>query len=163
MVRIRGDWFQMGSPEEEDGRDTNERQHRVCVKEDFDLGRREVTAAAFRAFVEANGYRTEAERGNGCYVWDGKWKQNADKSWRSPGFGPQETHPVVCVSWNDAQAYIAWLNGRTAGGYRLPTEGEWEYAAGGGTQASRYWRDDLAHDQACGYANVANEQSVARM
>ena len=46
-------------------------------------------------------------------------------SWRNPGFPQTDRHPVTCVSWDDAQAYVSWL-GRTAGAeYRLPAEAEW--------------------------------------
>jgi len=156
MVRIAGGCFAMGSPNEEGGRDSDERQHRVCVEE-FQLAKHEVTVGEFRAFVQATGYRTEAERWDGCYSWDGKaWKKDASKNWRSPGFEQGERHPVVCVSWNDAQAYVAWLNRETAGRYRLPTEAEWEYAARAGTVTSSHWGND---PEACRYANVHDETS----
>ena len=156
FVWIEGDCFDMGSPEGEKGRDDDERQHRVCV-EGFWLGEHEVTVGDFRRFVEATGYRTEAERSGGCYYYDGEWKQDKGKNWRSPGFEQGDRHPVVCVSWNDAQEYIDWLKGEAGGGYRLPTEAEWEYAARAKTQTARFWGEDPATDKACAYANVADE------
>ena len=81
------------------------------------LGRYEVTVGEFRAFASATG-------GGGDHCWRGD-------SWRDPGFPQTDRHPVTCVSWDDAQAYVSWL-GRTAGAeYRLPTEAEWERAAAG--------------------------------
>ena len=154
FVWIEGDCFQMGSPTTETGRYDDERQHRVCV-EDFWLGSHEVTVGEFRRFVQATNYRTEAEREDGCYYWDGEWKKDKDRNWRSPGFEQGDRHPAVCVSWNDAQAYIDWLNRQGQAGFRLPSEAEWEYAARAKTQTARFWGE--APDDACQYANVADK------
>ncbi len=73
LVRIKGGCFEMGSPEGEKGRESDEQRHRVCV-EGFGLGKHEVTVGEFRRFVTATGYRTDAERaagGNdGCRAYD---------------------------------------------------------------------------------------------
>ena len=80
------------------------------------LGRYEVTVGEYRAFASATG----AGAGD-CY----------GDTWRDPGYAQTGRHPVTCVSWDDAQAYVSWLS-RTAGAtYRLPTEAEWEGAAAG--------------------------------
>ena len=162
MVTIPGGCYQMGSPESEEGRDDDERQHRVCV-DDFQIGRYEVTVAEYRRFVESTGYKTEAERHvewEGCWAsgaGDYTWKWHAGVSWRNPNpnHAHQETHPVSCVSWNDAQAYLEWLSKETGLAYRLPTEAEWEYAARAGTTRARYWGEDA--DEACRYANVGDK------
>ncbi len=162
MVVIPAGEFQMGSPESEAGREPvevagRERQHRVRIEKAFALGQMEVTVGEFRRFVDAAGYQTEAEKnGEGCYVWeDSKWQLTAGLNWRNPNFKQGDDHPVVCVSWNDAQAYVKWLSQETSQSYRLPTEAEWEYAARAGTTTARYWGDDP--DQACRYANVADQ------
>ncbi len=164
LVSIPGGCFQMGSPGSEEGRDDDERQHRICV-EAFKLAKHEVTVGAFARFVAASGYKTDAERNvggaEGCFTYDQDdadkaWNWRSWASWRRPNKyqDNRDEHPVACVSWNDAQAYIAWLNRETGRGYRLPSEAEWEYAARAGTQTARFWGEDA--DKACRYANVAD-------
>ena len=142
FVRIEKGCFQMGSPESETGRDDDERRHRVCIEEDYYMGTTEVTRGAFARFVEATGYETEAESGDGCWIWTGSaFEMESGRSWRDPGFDQGSTEPAVCVSWNDAVAYAEWLSEETGKDYRLPTEAEWEYAARAGTD-TRYWWGD---------------------
>ena len=75
-------------------------------------------------------------------------------NWHSPGFPQTGRDPVVCVSWDDAQAYVAWLSAKTGHVYRLPTEAEWEYAARAGTTTARYFSDNPA--ELCRYTNVGD-------
>ena len=82
------------------------------------LGRYEVTVGEYGAFVSATG-----NGAGGCSYRDG--------SWRDPGFAQTDRHPVVCVSWEDAQAYLSWLSRLTGGAYGLPTESEWARGASG--------------------------------
>ena len=166
MVRIPGGCFQMGSPASEKGRNEDERRHPVCV-EGFEIGKHEVTVGEFKRFASTTGYRTDAERNTGekgCYAWsatEGRWGWREGVDWRrQPGYEISDTHPVVCVSWNDAVAYAAWLSQQTAQAYRLPTEAEWEYAARAGTTSARYWGDDP--DRACQYGNVADQTQGPR-
>ncbi|MFO1428622.1 MAG: SUMF1/EgtB/PvdO family nonheme iron enzyme [Candidatus Competibacteraceae bacterium] len=161
MVKIRGGRFLMGSPADEKGRgENNERRHEVQVA-DFAIGKYEVTVGQFKSFVAAAQYKTEAEESGGCYSWTGsEWKQDAGKNWRNPGFSQTDDHPVVCVSWNDAMAYVEWLSKQTGQKYRLPTEAEWEYAARAGTATARYWGDDP--DEGCTFANGADQSAKAQ-
>ena len=85
------------------------------------MGRDEVTVGEYRAFASATG----GGAGGGCFtVGDGD-------SWRNPSIAQADRHPVTCVSWNDAQAYVSWLSRATGATYRLPTEAEWARAAAG--------------------------------
>jgi len=123
-------------------------QHRVNIRS-FAAGRYAISKGEFAAFVRAKGYQTEAERGDGCTAWNGKeWKKDAAYNWRNVGFAQADTHPVVCVSWNDAQAYIAWLNQSSGQTYRLLSEAEREYAARGGSQTAFWWGDSMSTAQA---------------
>ncbi len=165
MVVIPAGEFIMGSPAAEAGRGVDEGpQRQVSIAQAFALGRSEVTVAEFRRFADESGYRTEAERdarAQGCsgFIYADPLAAGpaaqAVTSWRSPGLAQAESHPVLCVSWNDARAYAQWLSKRTGKRYRLPTEAEWEYAARAGSVAARYWGDDP--DQACRFANVADQ------
>jgi len=129
MVNIPGGVFEMGSATM---RDDERPLHSVRISA-FSMSRMAVTVGQFRAFVDASGYRTDAERSGGCVVFTGRgWETSSDADWRNPGFSQGDEHPVTCVSWDDSQAYIRWLNARTGRRYRLPTEAEWEYAARGG-------------------------------
>jgi formylglycine-generating enzyme required for sulfatase activity len=154
MVAIPAGKFVMGSPATERGRfDTEGPQHSVTLRA-FAIGKYEVTTREFLTFLEETGYQPAP-----C---DGV----LGLSWRSPGRGraypPGETdsprEPAVCLSWNDAQAYIAWLNGKVRrlassprkgeGPYRLPSEAEWEYAARAGTTTARWWGDSIGSGEA---------------
>ncbi len=79
------------------------------------------------------------------------------------GYSPSDegwgrgTRPVINVSWDDAQAYIAWLNSTTGGGYRLPSESEWEYAARAGTTTEYWWGDEIGVNNANCYPGYCGD------
>jgi formylglycine-generating enzyme required for sulfatase activity len=156
MVVIPAGRFPMGTTRSEAGSGENERpRHEVTIAKPLAIGRFEVTRGQYAAFVAETGYKTE----NSCYVWQhsSTWENQSGRNWRDPGFRQSDDHPVVCVSWQDTQAYLAWLGRKTGKAYRLPTESEWEYAARAATRTSRYWGDDMS--LACEYANVHDKDA----
>jgi formylglycine-generating enzyme required for sulfatase activity len=124
-----------------------------AIREPFAVSRYEITRDQFEAFVRD----TNRSVGGDCLTdrrQRGDWKYDESTTFRDPGFPQQGDHPVACVNWDDAQAYVAWLNTRTDGGYRLLTEVEWEYVArSGATRNLIYpWGNDPA--QGCPFANL---------
>jgi formylglycine-generating enzyme required for sulfatase activity len=123
-TRISAGSFAMGSDR---GNSEAQPSHRVEITTPFRMSAYEITVRQFRLFVEATGYRTDAERLGGAWqAEDEDGSLTPGLTWRNPGFEQSSDHPVVCVSWNDAQAFAEWMGGR------LPTEAEWEYAARAG-------------------------------
>lgn len=154
MVVIPAGQFAMGADEHEQMRHGELRPmgpvRQVSVRS-FAMSETEVTTAEFRAFAEATGYQT-AQTCAGSEVGS----PIPAKNWQNPGYGRpvRDDEPVVCVSWLDAKAYVAWLSKETGKIYRLPTEAEWEYAARGGRPTGWPWEG--GDSAACRYANIAN-------
>jgi formylglycine-generating enzyme len=140
ILRVESGSFTMGS----DGAGFDGPRQRIAIAKAFRLGKYEVTRGEFAAFVEATGYQRPP---------DPQLPREPTERWRRPGFEQTDRHPVVNVSWQDAQAYVAWLRKTTGKNYRLPSEAEWEYAARAGTTTPRYWGDVA---EACRYANIAD-------
>jgi formylglycine-generating enzyme required for sulfatase activity len=97
----------------------------------FALGRYEVTIAEFEAFVEDTGYEIPP----GCLRYNAIGMLDApDATFRQPGFPLPPDAPALCVTWDDANAYVEWLSAKTGQSYRLPSEAEWDYAAHAGQE-----------------------------
>ena len=129
--------------------------HRVRITKAFYMGATEVTVGQFRQFVQQSGYVPESiADGTGGYGYNARYdaskSQRGDAfegrdvrySWQNPGFAQTDAHPVVNVTWNDAQALAAWLSKREGRHYRIPTEAEWEYAARAGSRTRYHCGDD---------------------
>jgi formylglycine-generating enzyme required for sulfatase activity/DNA-binding winged helix-turn-helix (wHTH) protein len=144
MVVLPPGEFMMGSPLDERYRQRIEGSPRhVVIARRIAIGRFEITVDQFSAFVTETGMTV----GNTCRViveFDSSTAVfgRPEASFRHPGFDTTGSHPVVCISWHEAEAYAAWLGRRTGKPYRLPTEAEWEYAARADTQTSYSFGDD---------------------
>ncbi len=142
LVLVPTGRFQMGSHEHERKiameagaqekwlqRETPQRW--VGIERPFAMGRHPVTVGDWGAFVTATG-----------------WEPTGEVRWDAPGFAQTDTHPVVGVSWDDAQDYLAWLSAATGMRYRLPSEAEWEYACRAGTRTAFSFGDTIGPEQA---------------
>jgi len=141
FIYVRPGSFSMGSQPGRHLDGADEESHQVALTQGYYIQTTEVTAGQFEKFIQTTGYTTTAEKQGGCWIklpgagWRKKKQSRWNKlgSWES-GESPQTgRHPVTCVTWNDAMAFISWLNGKKEGIYNLPTEAEWEYACRAGT------------------------------
>lgn len=156
MITLPAGEFMMGSPTSERGRSNVEGTPRaVTIRRPFALGRFEVTVEQFSAFVSETGLTV----GNTCRLIakiDGDavgWSE-PKASFQQPSYDASPAHPVGCINWHQAQAYVAWLRRRTGKPYRLPTEAEWEYGARAGTSTAFNFGDD--DTQLCAHARFAD-------
>ncbi|MGN6543194.1 MAG: formylglycine-generating enzyme family protein [Ginsengibacter sp.] len=164
MISVKGGNFLMGTNDEDGFPQDGEGPVREVTVDSFFIDATTVTNQQFAEFISATGYTTDAERFGWSFVFyallsekmkDTHPQVSAQTPWwcairgakwnRPEGFDSdiqsRMDHPVVHVSWNDAQAYCKWS------GKRLPTEAEWEYAARGGLIQNKFpWGNELTPD-----------------
>jgi formylglycine-generating enzyme required for sulfatase activity len=153
MVSIPLGTFMMGSPSDEQDRDSDEGpQHQVTLTKGFHMGKYPVTVGQYVKFLEATGEESGVDwNDHDCPLLrsDGRYTLREDRSWNQP---------MVEISWYGAAIYCNYLSEKeglqsvynldtwevdwSANGYRLPTEAEWEYACRAGTQTRFYWGND---------------------
>jgi sulfatase modifying factor 1 len=159
MVVVPQGRFTMGAPsgEEERANLPNQvrgraaPQHLVAILYELAIAKFDVTRDEYAQFV-AETNRPDPDScitpaASGTFI-------ATNGNWHSPGFPQTGRDPVVCVGWDDAQAYVSWLSAKTGHVYRLPTEAEWEYAARAGATTARYGSDNPA--EVCRYTNVGD-------
>jgi formylglycine-generating enzyme required for sulfatase activity len=149
MVLIPAGTFLMGS---ENGGPFERPVHEVFL-DDFWMDETPVTNEQFAEFVHDTGYETKAERTGGAWGYRaGEFSHVPNLSWRNYALPGREKHPLVLVSWNDAQAYARWAD------KRLPSEAEWEKAARGGLVGKLYpWGDEEPNGTQSNFAQTPSE------
>jgi formylglycine-generating enzyme required for sulfatase activity/serine/threonine protein kinase len=100
--------------------------HWVGIERSFAIARHPVTVGEWRQFAKATG-----------------WQDESENNWQQPGFAQDENHPVVWISWHDAQSYCAWLSSVTGHTYRLASEAEWEFACRAGSKTAFHFGDQI--------------------
>ncbi len=156
LIAIPAGNFSMGVPVDEEEREKIPQGmqkgrslplHQLAVRH-FALGKFEVTRSEFSVFVAKTGHQVIDK----CFrSVGGKQQEVSGLNWRTPGFPQSGRDPVVCVAWEDAKAYVAWLSKMTGLPYRLASEAEWEYAARAGKSTARSWGDSIGS----GHANCS--------
>jgi formylglycine-generating enzyme required for sulfatase activity len=126
----------------------------------FAVSRFEITVAEYKQFIDEMNFKESSP----CLTMgeDGSWFFNQEAAWNNVGFEQDDNHPVVCVSWTGAKAYIKWLNTKLKDGapkFRLLTESEWEYAAKAGSHTTFWWGSN--EQDFCKYTNGVDATAFA--
>jgi formylglycine-generating enzyme required for sulfatase activity len=133
MVVVPPGRFQMGSPDSEKGRNDDEGPvHEVHIRYAFAVSKYPITRREWKQFVRETGHYDFSN----CLI----------------GFRQWSNHPAVCVPWQDAKDYAAWLSKTTGQHYRLLSEAEYEYVNRAGSQTVYFWGDSA--DEIPRYANM---------
>lgn len=157
--------FQMGS---NDGLDNEQPAHSVLLS-GYWIAKYPVTVSDFSRFVTDSGYVTDAEKGHGSWQWTGEtptrfspfdpWEPRKDGRWNNIYFEQADNHPVGSISWNDANAYCAWLSKKLGVSIVLPTEAQWEKAARGEDGRRFPWGNDAPTGK---HANLADKNFIQK-
>jgi formylglycine-generating enzyme required for sulfatase activity len=149
-----GEYLQGSAADDADALPYEMPQHTTAIAYTFAAGVYEVTVGEYSEFVAD----THVE-GRACAVYDGEWRVDSAVTWKNAVEAQAASHPVSCVSWQDAKDYAAWLSHRTNHIYTLLSASEWEYAARAGARAQRPW---INPSDACTYANLADQTATRR-
>jgi formylglycine-generating enzyme required for sulfatase activity len=131
----------------------------VAIPRAIAVGRYEVTYGQYSRFVD----ETRRSMPDKCFIFkdimpNGEavfgWVEGAN--WKNPGYPQTSGSPAVCISWEDAKAYVEWLSDKTGKSYRLLSETEWEYAARAGSLLEPWLKNGGTEDNACAYTNTAD-------
>ena len=156
MVTIPAGSFMIGSPDNEPGRISNpddgpmEGPQRLVSIRQFAAGKFAITKEQWAVFVK----ETNRVVKGGCGWADlpgdtlQSWQMNPSANWNHIGFAQDSSHPVVCISWDDAKDYVNWVSKKTGFTYRLLSEAEWEYAARAGSTTTFPWGSTASHEHA---------------
>jgi formylglycine-generating enzyme required for sulfatase activity len=164
MVFVQGGTFRMGSEES----DNEKPPHEVRVS-DFFIGKYPLTVAEFKQFIDATGYRTDADKYGSSYIWTGSsYESKKGVNWKCDVKGlvrPESdyNHPVIHISCNDAEACCQWLSSLTGQQYRLPSETEWEFAARGGILSKGFKYSGSDKPDEVGWFNSNSDQRTHRV
>ena len=162
MVVVPAGEYMMGVPDDEkdEGFPSAKPRHQVTIRRRFAVGKYEVTRGEYERFMKESGRLTA----DGCFTYEGKWKKRwknrGGRDWSNPGFSQGEREPVVCVNWDEAQAYVEWLSRKTGERYRLLTESEWEYATRGGTKGRYHFGERISKSLANFYGSRGETTQV---
>src|SRR5205085_2569316 len=151
MVVVPAGSFVMGATPEEEVASPREDQVRAAIARPFAVGPFAVARGEFAIFVASTGHKTADD----CHRF-AESKRAAERNWRSPGFAQDDRHPAVCVNWNDARAYAAWLSSLTGKNYRLLSETEREYVTRAGSVTPFWWGSTISTEQANYNGNITH-------
>lgn len=151
MMPIPAGSFVIGAPKSDRDSDDMERPETPVKIKSFWLAKYPVTFGEYAYFARVTNRPVE----KGC-SWTARAQGDPDRvsTWQDTGFPQSKRSPVVCITWDDVNAYVAWIRAKTGKPYRLPSEAEWEYAARAGSTSGYPWGMKASHD----YANYGAEK-----
>jgi formylglycine-generating enzyme len=163
MIALPGGSFNMGSPEKEPFRKTDEGPVRKVTLSKFFMSKNEVTWDEYLAFFRATGSQGRTE---GQVLKNRKTDaiSGATPPWGAPdqGWG-KGSRPAITMSWYAANVYCQWLSKVTGKKYRLPTEAEWEYACRGGTESPYFFEGSPKEFTSTGFLKKIFGPDTARI
>ena len=152
FVLIPAGEFMMGSPSDENDRDSDEGPvHKVRITRPFYIGKYEVTIAQIVACLKGGGKSDGIDWSDSdCPIQRGDWSYRMKSG--SGDYWGNESQPMVEISWHGAAAFCKWLSQTAGVQVSLPTEAQWEYACRAGTRTRFSFGDDLSYSQLGEYA-----------